>query len=913
VYYRRLLNSYSAQRVFRQVKPRIVGGVLDECGPFSPEAPVAGIFGPTLTGDLRQRPDSLVIDLLGEGDMRMVNERFIKKEPMSVHGSVHGKQLRRALAYREVNHVRNRKYLYFSKFDSERGPALDKRPSLIRGPRPVAPDRPGRQDADMRPRFVTGHDLAPEIVQKNAQGRGNVDDQGVDVEALLGRRRGGAVFGKSHSYISYPFCQFLHAPAGCGIMRCPRPPTAPATLIHMTSPAQTNPLTSVRFPVPFDKVRADDVEPAVDTLLAEARNDVEAIAASPNARTFDNTMVALDLSTERLDYAMSVIRHLEAVATYPELRTAYNAVDPKVAEFYSSIPLHEGLWKALKVYAKTADAVALTGGRRRFLDKTIASFRCHGAELDPQGKKRLQEIDIELSRLTTKYSENVLDSTNAFELVLTDEADVAGLPPTALAAARESAARKSREGWRFTLQAPDYFALLTYLDNAQIRRQMYEAYAVRATYGNWDNRPIVARILELRREKATLLGFPDFADFVLEDRMAHKGAHALEFLEDLKAKTERRFEEETWELTEFRRSIEGPEAADLAPWDVGYYAEKQRAKLYDFDEEALRPYFPLERVTAGLFELVNRLYGIQVREKSGAPVWDPAVRYYEMFDEAGALLGGFYADWYPRENKRGGAWADALITGGPRPQGFYTHLGLICGNLTPPVGGKPALLTHREVETIFHEFGHLLHHLLSRAEIRSQAGSNVAWDFVELPSQIMENWCWEREALDLFARHYETGAPVPDDLFQKMKRARTFRAATAQMRQLGFGFVDLLLHVRYSPERDGDVVEYSRRILDQFSPARLPAYHAMIAAFTHLFGGAVGYAAGYYSYKWAEVLDADAFTRFRDRGIFSREVGGAFRECILSKGDSEDPAELYRAFMGRDPDPQALLVRSGLA
>jgi oligopeptidase A len=624
-------------------------------------------------------------------------------------------------------------------------------------------------------------------------------------------------------------------------------------------------------------------------------------------------MVALDLATERLDYAMSLTRHLESVATTPALRTAYNAVEPRVTEFNSSIPLHEGLWNALKSYSATEDAKALRGGRRRFLDKTIAAFRRHGAELDPAGKQRLQEIDIELSRLTTKFSENVLDSTNAFELVLTNEADVAGLPPTALAAARESAARKNREGWRFTLQAPDYIAVMTYLDDARIRRQVYEAFSVRAASGAWDNRPIVARIIELRGEKARLLGFRDFADFVLQDRMAHDGARAMAFLEDLKAKTVQRFEGETRELTEFRRSLEGSSAPELEPWDIGYYAEKLRAKVYAFDEEALRPYFPLEQVTAGLFELVNRLYGIQVQEKPGAPVWDPAVRHYLMHDESGALLGGFYADWYPRENKRGGAWADSLITGGPRPSGFHTHLGMICGNLTQPVGGKPALLTHREVETIFHEFGHLLHHLLSRAEIRSQAGSNVAWDFVELPSQIMENWCWERDALDLFARHYETGAPIPDDLFQKMKRARTFRSATGQMRQLGFGFVDLLLHVRYTPEKDGDAIDYSRRILQEFSPARLPADHAMIAAFTHLFGGSVAYAAGYYSYKWAEVLDADAFTRFREIGIFSREVGSRFREHILSKGDSEDPAELYRAFMGRDPDPQALLVRSGLA
>jgi oligopeptidase A len=454
---------------------------------------------------------------------------------------------------------------------------------------------------------------------------------------------------------------------------------------------------------------------------------------------------------------------------------------------------------------------------------------------------------------------------------------------------------------------------MTYLDDSSIRRQLYSAYCVRATSGEHDNRQITARILELRREKARLLGFANFADLVLEDRMAHTGARALGFLDDLKGKTERRFREENRELLEFRRSIESAAAPELKPWDVGYYSEKQRAALYDFDEEALRPYFPLERVVEGLWTLVNRLYGIRVTQEPNVPVWDEHVKVYNIHDEDGAFLGSFYADWYPRENKRGGAWMDGLLTGGPSADGFKPHLGLICGNLTPPVGGKPALLTHREVETIFHEFGHLLHHLLSRVEIRSMAGTNVAWDFVELPSQIMENWCWEREALDLFARHWQSGEPVPEDLFQKMKRARTFRAANMQMRQLGFGFIDLLLHIRYSPEQDGDPVEYSRRILQEFSPAPLPPDHAMIAAFTHLFASPVGYGAGYYSYKWAEVLDADAFTRFRDNGIFSREIGNDFRSHILSKGDSEDPAELYKSFMGRDPDPGALLQRSGLA
>jgi oligopeptidase A len=681
----------------------------------------------------------------------------------------------------------------------------------------------------------------------------------------------------------------------------------------MQSAPDANPLLSVEFRVPFDRIHAADVQPAVAELLRAARERLNAIAGAPEPRSFPNTMGALDELTEPLDFAMGVIRHLESVATYPELRAAYNAVQPEVTAFYSSIPLQQPLWQAIKSYAATDDGKRLGGERRRFLDKTMETFRRHGADLDPAGKKRLEEIDVELTQVTTKFAENVLDSTNAFELLITNEADLAGLPPTAVTSARESAARKGQEGWRFTLHAPDYFAVMTYLDNAGIRRKIYEAYAVRGTEGKWNNRPLIDRIVELRAEKARLLGFQNFADLVLEDRMAHTGDRAMTFLDDLKARTERRFREENQELLEFRRSIEGAGAPALEAWDVAYYAEKQRAALYAFDEEALRPYFPVERVVAGMFNLVNRLYGIAVVEDASVPVWDPQVRYYNVRDESGEFLGGFYADWFPRENKRGGAWMEALITGGPAPDGFRPHLGVICGNLTPPVGGKPALLTHREVETIFHEFGHLLHHLLSRVEIRSLAGTSVAWDFVELPSQIMENWCWEREALDLFARHWETGEPVPEELFQKMLRARTFRAANTQMRQLGFGYVDLYLHTRFSPERDGDPVAFTRRILQEFSPAPLPPQHAMIAAFSHLFSSPVGYGAGYYSYKWAEVLDADAFTRFRERGIFSREIGREFRGCILSKGDSEDPAELYRKFMGREPDPEALLQRSGLA
>jgi oligopeptidase A len=679
----------------------------------------------------------------------------------------------------------------------------------------------------------------------------------------------------------------------------------------MPAPTARNPLLRNTFEIPFDRIRAEHVEPAITELLRDAGERLDHIAADPAPRTFANTMERLDGLTERLDYAIGIVRHLEAVVTTPELRAAYNAAQPEVSAFYSSLPLNEALWGAVQTYAQTEEAKRLRGARKRFLEKTIDSFRRHGAELDAAGKRRIAEIDVELSKQTIRFSENVLDSINEFALVIEDEGKLGGLPESARAMARASAASKglAEPSWRFTLQAPSYIAVMTYLDDAEIRRQVYEAYVNRAIDGQHDNRPVMRRILELRQEKAALLGYRDFADLVLEDRMAHTGARAQEFLEDLKRQTEARFRNENEELRTFV-------GRDLEPWDIAYYAEKLRAALYNFDEEALRPYFPLASVVHGMFGIVERLYGIRVVEKPGAPVWDPEVKYYEIHDENHpsdrTLLGAFYADWYPRENKRGGAWMDSFITGIALERHFEPHAALICGNLTPPVGNRPSLLTHREVQTIFHEFGHLLHHCLSQVEMRSLAGANVAWDFVELPSQIMENWCWERDALDLFARHYQTGQSIPEELFQKMRRARCFRAANAQMRQLGLGIVDLKLHREYATRQPVDLAAYARAILQEFSPARLPEHYAMIASFTHLFASPVGYGAGYYSYKWAEVLDADAFTMFQDHGIFSRDVGTRFRQNILARGNSEDPAELYRSFMGRDPDLNALLERSGL-
>jgi len=672
-----------------------------------------------------------------------------------------------------------------------------------------------------------------------------------------------------------------------------------------------NPLFSIRFEVPFHEIRAEHVVPAVEGLLAEAKRCIEEIAAPTPSRTYENTLAALEDSTEKLELAVTIVDHLESVCSEPALREAHNRVQPDVGAFYASIPLHTGLWKALRDLAATDGAQNLAGAKRRFLEKTIDDFKRHGADLAPAGKQRLEAISRELTELTNKFSQNLLDSTAEWELIVDDQSRLAGLPDSAREQARAAAEKKGKSGYRFTLQAPSVIAVMTYLDDASIREQVYRAYNRRAVDEARDNRPLINRILELRREKAVLLGYRDFADLTLHDRMAKNGEAAARFVTDLETKAAEAFEREKRELAAFRRRSEGPTAPDLAAWDIGYYAEKQRNALYDFDEEELRPYFPADRVLRGLFETTERLYGIRVEEDSKMPRWHPDVRCFRI-SENGELLGAFYADLYPRDEKRGGAWMNGLITGGPADGRFKPHLGLICSNITPPVGDKPALLTHDEVSTLFHEFGHLLHHMLSRVEVRSLGGTHVAWDFVELPSQIMENWCWEREALDLFARHYETDAPIPENLFKKMRRTRTYREASAMMRQLSFAALDLKLHREYDAERDGDVIAYTNSVLQTYAAAPLPDDYAFLTSFGHLFSSPTGYAAGYYSYKWAEVLDADAFTRFQKEGVFNIETGRAFRDAILARGDSDEPMNLYKRFMGREPSVEPLLTRAGL-
>ena len=672
-----------------------------------------------------------------------------------------------------------------------------------------------------------------------------------------------------------------------------------------------NPLIQLGFEIPFDQIEAAQVEPAIDTLLASSQAAVDAIVTSEAPRTYANTLGALEEATEMLERAMTVVGHLESVATTEGLRIAYNATRPKVSAFWSELAMNDGLYQAVRTFAETDEASALPPTEKRFLEKTLDDFRRHGAELGTEDKAKLHAIEVELTTLTTEFSQNVLDETNAFELIITDEGQLAGLPESATQAAAENASAKGVEGWRFTLHAPSMIPVLTYLDDPRIRERVWRAYNTRATSGDRDNRPIVARVLELRRAKAQLLGYGDFSDLVTEDRMAKAGANARAFIDDLRARTQRAFDRENQELQAYRKAIEGGSAHALEPWDTAYYAEKQRQAKYDFNEEELRPYFPLDRVLDGLFATAQALYEIEIVERDAA-AWDSEVKSYAIRNQDGEMIAAFYVDLFPRENKRGGAWMNSLISGAYRGGERPPHLGLFCANVNPPVGGKPALLTHREVETLFHEFGHLLHHCFSRVSVRSLAGTNVAWDFVELPSQIMENWCWERSGLDLFAAHYETNERVPDELYEKMARARTYRAANAQMRQLGFSAVDLALHQEYDAARDGDVLAYGRAILQGYSSTNLPEDYAMLAGFGHVFAHPVGYAAGYYSYKWAEVLDADAFTRFKKEGITNPEVGRAFRDAILSKGNSEDAEKLYRDFMGRGPELDPLLERAGL-
>jgi len=613
------------------------------------------------------------------------------------------------------------------------------------------------------------------------------------------------------------------------------------------------------------------------------------------------------------------------------LREVYNQMLPRVSEFSAKVPLNEGLWKRVKAYSETEEAKELVGTRKRYLEETIASFKNSGADLPPNKKTRMEAIQTELSKLTQKYSENCLDSINAWELIVENADDLSGLPDLAKEQALQSAKGKNlvtdvKPKWRFTLQAPSMIPVLRYADDEDLRRKVWEGFNAIATEGPYDNHKLVGQILALRQEKAELLGFNNFADLVLDRRMAKSGDRALAFEDDLHAKIKKQFDQENAGLDAFRAEELVIDLEPMEPWDVAYWAEQYRQAKYNFEEELLRPYFPVNRVLDGLFDIIQKLFGVTIREgeaiysdtptkansDSGYEVWNDDVKIFELFDKLDNHIGSFYTDWFPRESKRSGAWMNYTLTGDRSNGNQEPHLGQIHGNMSPPTEDKPALLSHSDVLTVFHEFGHLIHHLFGDVEIKSMNGVNVAWDFVELPSQIMENWCWDRRGLGCFARHYETGEKIPEDLYEKMIAARNFNAASFAMRQLSFGKMDLEMHIRYSELKDKDLEEEMGSVLEPYMAKRKRKVPVHLYNFGHLFSGPTGYAAGYYSYKWAEVLAADAFTRFEKEGILNADTGKEFKDKILGKGNSEDSLKLFVDFMGREPDPEALLRREGL-
>lgn len=693
-----------------------------------------------------------------------------------------------------------------------------------------------------------------------------------------------------------------------------------------------HPFLSSEFHVRWSTLVPEAVEPDIRHALALSRRAIEAICAQdPAAASYESTFLALETATEELGRGWGRLDHLDSVCDSPAQREALNKMLPEVTEFYASLPLNDRLWNALKNFGGSAEVAKLGPVEQRFVEETLADFRQSGADLPPDRKQRIAEIEAELSKLTKQYAERVLDSTNAWELVVTEESKLAGLPDSAKAAAAANArakglASEEKPAWRFTLQFPSMFPIMQHLHDDDIRRQVWEASTRVGGYGEYDNTELVWKILELRHEKAEILGHDHFADLTLLRRMARSGAGALAFIENLHARIVPAFHADYKQLAQYKATKSGQPVETLEPWEVAYWAERQRKENYDLDDEALRPYFPVDGVMSGMFEIASRLFGISIQQKEtifipphsqpSTPnsqlieVWHPEVSFYEIRDsETGRHLGSFYADWHPRESKRGGAWMNSLHTGGPGEP----HLGLIVGNMSPPVDGNPALLTHSEVETIFHEFGHLLHGMLSEVPVKSLSGTNVPWDFVELPSQIMENFCWDRGSLDLFARHHETGEPIPDELFARMIAARNYLSASGFMRQLSFAKLDLELHIHLDQWRGKDLDATDREILADYRPPLKTDSPSMLRRFNHLFSSPTGYAAGYYSYKWSEVLDADAFTRFQAEGILNPETGRSFREHILSKGNSAPADELYRRFMGRDPELEPLLVRAGLA
>ena len=676
-----------------------------------------------------------------------------------------------------------------------------------------------------------------------------------------------------------------------------------------------NPLLDFSGLPRFAEIRPEHVEPAVDALLAENRAGLAQLLAQPGPYTWANLIEPLEAMQDRLNRAWGPVGHLNAVMNSEALRAAYNACLPKLSAYYTEYNQNEALYRATQAIRDGDEFARLDAAQRKVIDDSLRDFRLAGIALPAEKKARYGEIVQELSLLGAKFSEHVLDATQAWSLHLDSENRLAGLPASALGLARQAAVARGLDGWLLTLEFPSYQPVMSYAQDRSLRESLYFAYATRAA-GNfpagaqWDNTAVVGRILELRHELARLLDFPDYAQYSLATKMADDPATVLDFLRDLGARARPQAGREFEELSAFARERLGLEK--LEAWDVGYASEQLKQARYAISDEELRPYFPETRVVPGLFQLVEKLFGVSIRAAEGVEVWHPDVRAYDIFGADGALRARFYFDLYARANKRGGAWMDSAIARRRTADGLQLPVAYMVCNFTPPVGDDPALFTHAEVQTLFHEFGHGLHHMLTTVDYAAVSGiSGVEWDAVELPSQFMENFCWERVTLDLIAGHYRTREPIPEALYERMIAAKNFQSAMITVRQLEFGLFDLRLHREYDPARGARVLELLEEVRDEVAVVRPPAFNRYPMSFSHIFAG--GYAAGYYSYKWAEVLSADAFGAFEEAGVFDAETGCRFLTEILEVGGSRPALESFMAFRGRRPEIDALLRHSGIA
>jgi oligopeptidase A len=669
-----------------------------------------------------------------------------------------------------------------------------------------------------------------------------------------------------------------------------------------------NPLLDFSGLPRFAEIKPDHVAPAIDELLAAARAAVEAAQRAP--ANWDAFVAPLEDANERLSRAWGQVAHLHAVMDNPPLREAYNAALPRISQYWTELGQNQALFQKYKALRASAGFAALSPARKKIVENALRDFRLGGADLPLEKKQRYAEIQEELAKLSAKFSENVLDATNAFGMVVGAER-IAGIPEDVLQAAREAAEKDGKAGWKFTLHAPSYLPVMQYAHDRTLRETLYRESATRASeFGKpeWDNTSLISRIVQLRGELARLLGYRNFAEVSLEPKMAETPAQVLAFLDDLARHARPFAEKDVAELRSFASAkLNIP---DLQAWDVAYASENLRAERYAFSDQEVKQYFPEDAVLAGLFRVAESLYQVRI-VPAQAPVWHEDVRFFDISDPAGQRVGQFYLDLYARDTKRGGAWMDDAITRRRKGADIQTPVAHLNCNFSRPVAGKPALFTHDEVLTLFHEFGHGLHHLLTRVEDLGVSGINgVEWDAVELPSQFMENFAWEWDVLRHMTRHVHSGAPLPRELFDKMLAAKNFHSGLAMLRQIEFAVFDMRLHSDFDPAGGRSALQLLEEVRGRIAVLRPPAYNRFPNSFAHVFAG--GYAAGYYSYKWAEVLSADAYGYFEENGILDPKIGGRFRDEILAVGGSRPAAESFRAFRGREPRVEALLKHSGM-